>query len=134
MEVIVFKLSGKEYAFDVGSVDEIIDVVESTHIAYSDETIDGIINIRGKIVTIVSLFKKLKIPTTIYEDSKIIICNIDGNRIGFIVDSVSDILDIYAKDIRVETENEMFTSVIHLNNGQRLILSMDINTIVDTKG
>ena len=133
MEVIVFKLNKKEYAFDVESVAEIIDYVQSTDIAYSDDDIDGIINIRGQIVTIVSLFKKLNIPTIVNEDSKIIICNIDGNRIGFVVDSVSDILDIYEKDIKA-SEDDFFTSVIHLNKGERLILSMDIHKIVNMKG
>lgn len=133
MEVIVFKLLDKEYAFDVDNVDEIIDYVESTHIAYSDADVDGIINIRGQIVTIVSLFKKLQIQTKIHEDSKIIICNIDGNRLGFVVDSVSDILNIYEKDMKT-SEDDFFTNVIYLDGGKRLILSMDIHKIVNQKG
>ena len=129
MEVIVFKLSGKEYAFEVENVAEIIDIVDSTKIAFTDEIIDGIINIRGQIVTIVSLFKKLNIPTVINEDSKIIICNMHDTRIGFIVDSVSDILDVKFNEIKEEND-EIFTGVLHLENGKRLVLSMDIDKIV----
>ena len=129
MEVIVFKLAGKEYAFNVESVDEIIDIVESTSVAFTDEAIEGIINIRGQIVTTVSLFSKLNIPTVINEDSKIIVCNIDDNRIGFVVDSVSDILNIKEEDIREESEG-YFTNVLHLDSGKRLVLSMDIEKIV----
>jgi len=132
LEVIVFKLSAKEYAFEVDSVDEIIDFVKSTEIVYSDDSIDGIINIRGKIVTIVSLFKKLDIETTINEDSKIIICNINGDRIGFIVDSVSDILTVKEEHIR-EKDDDFFTNILHLNDGKRLVLLMDINRIIDIK-
>ena len=130
LEVIVFKLATKEYAFEVDSVAEIIDFVQSTEIVYSDDSIDGIINIRGKIVTIVSLFKKLEIETTINEDSKIVICNINGDRIGFIVDSVSDILTIKDENIR-EKDDEFFTNILHLNDGKRLVLLMDINRIID---
>ncbi len=133
MEVIVFKLSGKEYAFEVDSVAEIIDIVKSTDVAYTAEYIDGIINIRGQIVTIVSLFKKLNITTTINEDSKIIICNIDDMRIGFIVDNVSDILNITENEIK-DADDEFFTNILYLDNGKRLVLSMDINKIVSTKG
>ncbi|MEA3229108.1 MAG: chemotaxis protein CheW [Campylobacterota bacterium] len=132
MEVIVFKLATKEYAFEVDNVDEIIDFVQSTEIVYSNEFIDGIINIRGQIVTIVSLFKKLDIQDSINEDSKIIICNIKGNRIGFVVDSVSDILTIKEDNLR-EKEDDLFTNILHLNDGKRLVLLMDINTITDTK-
>lgn len=129
MEVIVFKLAGKEYAFEVENVAEIIDMVKSTKIVYSDDAVDGIINIRGQIVTIVSLFKKLNIDTEINEDSKIIICDINNTKIGFVVDSVSDILHIKESELR-EQEDEIFTNILHLNDGKRLVLSMDIDEIV----
>ena len=129
MEVIVFRLAQKEYAFNVESVDEIIDMVPSTEVAFTDEYINGIINIRGQIVTTVSLFEKLNIETVVNEDSKIIICNINGNRIGFVVDSVSDILSVKKEDIREESDG-YFDNILHLNNGERLVLSMDIGKIV----
>ena len=132
MEVIVFKLADKEYAFEVESVAEIIDIIDSTSISYTDAILKGIINIRGQIVAIVSLFEKLNIEECINEDSKIIICEIDQVKIGFIVDSVSDILNIKAEEIR-EQEDELFSNILHLDNGKRLVLSMDINQVVDIK-
>jgi len=128
-EIIVFKLAGKEYAFNVDHVDEIIDIVTSTKVAFTDMSIDGIINIRGQIVTTVSLFTKLDIEPVINEDSKIIVCNIQGDRIGFVVDSVSDILTVKEEDIK-EEESEYFESVLHLNDGKRLVLSMNIEKIL----
>ena len=129
MEVIVFKLDAKEYAFQVEHVAEIIDIVDSTSVAYTADDIDGIINIRGQIVAIVSLFEKLNIETKINEDSKIIVCEIDGEKIGFIVDTVSDILNVKADDIR-EQEDEIFSHILHLEDGKRLVLSMDIDEII----
>jgi purine-binding chemotaxis protein CheW len=131
-EVIVFKLSDNEYAFEVENVAEIIDIIKSTEVAFSNELVDGIINIRGQIVTIVSLFKKLNIPTTMSENSKIIICHIDDMKIGFVVDSVSDILSVRKNEIK-EHENELFTNILHLDNGNRLVLSMDISKILQNK-
>jgi len=129
MEVIVFKLGTKEYAFDVDSVDEIIDMVDSTALAFTEDSVDGIINIRGQVVTIVSLFEKLNIQRVVNEDSKIIVCNINETRLGFIVDSVSDILEIQEEDIREETD-EFFENVLHLDNGKRLVLTMDIDKLI----
>lgn len=129
LEVIVFKLADREYAFEVENVAEIIDIVNSTDIAFTNELVDGIINIRGQIVTIVSLFKRLNIQAKIKEDSKIIVCNINNTKIGFVVDSVSDILSVKSYEVR-EQEDELFTNVLHLENGKRLVLSMDINEIV----
>ncbi|WP_372999171.1 chemotaxis protein CheW [Sulfurimonas sp.] len=128
-EVIIFKLAGKEYAFDVEYVAEIIDIVDSTKVAYSDENVDGVINIRGQIVTILSLFKKLGIPTQINEDSKIVVCDINEARIGFVVDSISDIMDVKTDELRTH-DDELFSNVLHLEDGNRLILSMDIQKIV----
>ncbi len=131
-EVIIFKLAQKEYAFDVDYVDEIIDMVSSTKVAFTQEYIDGIINIRGQIVATLSFFEKLNIPTVITEEAKIIICNIENNRIGFIVDSVSDIMSIEKEDIIEESEG-YFNNILHLDNGKRLILSMDIKKIVSSE-
>lgn len=129
MEVIVFKLSDKEYAFEVESVAEIIDIVSSTSVAYTDDLISGIINIRGQIVTIVSLFNRLSIVEQINEDSKIIICNINDTVVGFIVDSISDILNVKSSEVK-EQDDKLFTHILHLNSGKRLVLSMDIEQIV----
>jgi purine-binding chemotaxis protein CheW len=131
-EVIVFKLAGKEYSFDVNSVAEIIDIVDSTKVAYTKDYIDGVINIRGQIVPIVSLFKKLDIEEIIDDDSKIIICNIDDTQVGFIVDSISDILSI-SEDQLKEQDDILFTNVLHLDNGKRLVLFMDVNKIISYK-
>ena len=132
LEVIVFKLSSKEYAFDVEHVAEIIDIVDSTKVAYCDEGVDGIINIRGQIVPVVSLFEKLNIKTTIDENSKIIVCNINDNKVGFVVDSISDILSIKPNELK-EQDDELFRYVLHLDDGNRLVLSMDIQKIVLSK-
>ncbi|MBL6973324.1 MAG: chemotaxis protein CheW [Sulfurimonas sp.] len=129
MEVIVFKLNEKEYSFEVDTVAEIIDMVPSTAIAMTNNLIDGIINIRGQIVAIVSLFEKLNIQMNISEDSKIIICEIKGEKIGFVVDSVSDILNIREEEIK-EQDEALFSKVLHLENGKRLILSMDLDEVI----
>lgn len=128
-EVIVFKLASKEYAFDVDYVAEIIDIMKSTKVAYSDDGVDGIINIRGQIVPVVSLFEKLNIDTVVDENSKIIVCNINGSKVCFVVDSISDILNVKSNEVK-EQDDELFTNVLHLDDGNRLVLSMDIQEMI----
>jgi len=133
MESIVFKLDDREYSFDVDSVAEIIDSVNSTNVAYTEDGISGIINIRGQIVTIVSLAQRLNIQMDTKEDSKIIICDIDGAKIGFIVDSISDILTVKEEEFKAQENDELFPHILHLDNGNRLVLSMNIQSIVQRK-
>ena len=128
-EVIIFKLGGKEYAFNIEVVAEIIDIVQSTEVAFTDNKIDGIINIRGQIVTIISLFEKLNVDAKVNEDSKIIVCDINDSKIGFIVDSISDIMDIKSDEIK-DQDDELFPNILHLDDGKRLVLFMDIENIV----
>ena len=132
LEVIVFKLATKEYAFHVDYVAEIIDIVSATNVAYTDDSIDGIINIRGQIVPIVSLFTKLGIDEVIDENSKIIICNINNSKVGFIVDSISYIITVKDFELK-EQDDELFTNVLHLEDGKRLVLYMDIEQIISNK-
>ena len=131
-EVIIFELYEKEYAFDIDSVDEIIDVMSPTKVAFSDERIDGIINIRGQVVTMVSLFDKLGLEPRTTEDAKIIICNVNNVRMGFMVDNVSDIVAIKEDEIR-EAEDEFFKDILYLDNGKRLVLAMDVESLIEEK-
>ncbi len=133
LEFIIFKLEDKEYAFEVDKVAEIIDSVKPTDVAMTDNKIDGVINIRGQIVPIVSLFKILGINEKTDEDSKIIVTEIDGDKVGFVVESVSDILKVNKTDIKPQ-EDELLTDVLHLENGAKLVMRMDIEKMIQSKG
>ena len=131
-EFILFELQGKEYSFEVDIVAEIIDSKKSTNIVFADDSVDGIINIRGQIVPIVSLGKILNMEITFKDDSKIIVCNIDDTKVGFMVDNVSDILTVANEEI-ISQDDEYLTDVLHLDNGKRLVLKMDIQKIIKEK-
>ncbi|MCF6329940.1 MAG: chemotaxis protein CheW [Sulfurimonas sp.] len=131
-EFILFELQGKEYSFEVDIVAEIIDFEKSTDVAYTNDCVSGIINIRGQIVPIVSLENILNIDKYFKDDSKIIVCNIDNTKVGFVVDNVSDILSI-AKEEIISQDDNYLTDVLHLDNGKRLVLKMDIQKIIKEK-
>jgi purine-binding chemotaxis protein CheW len=128
-EAVIFKLLGKEYSFDIKYVSEIIDIVQVTKVAYCDDSIDGVINLRGQIITIVSLCEKLSIEKNVNENSKIIVCEIDNNKIGFVVDSISDIMQIRSNEF-IAQDDELLTNVLHLNDGKRLVLSIDVQKVL----
>ncbi len=131
-EFILFELKGKEYSFEVDIVAEIIDFEKSTGLVYTNDYIDGVINIRGQIVPIVSLGNILNIDFDFKEDSKIIVCNIDDTKVGFVVDNVSDILSVSKEEI-ISQDDTYLTDVLHLDDGKRLVLKMDIQKIIKEK-
>lgn len=128
IEVVIFQLGSEEYAFEIEEVAEIIDMTPVTPVADSHEMIDGIINIRGQIVTIGSLHKRLGIEPSHREDQKIIICHAQGSRIGFFVNYVSDVMaiphDLMRKD---DGEEGIFSHILHLNEGKRLVMLFNPN-------
>ena len=122
-EVVVFKLGNEEYAFPIEEVAEIIDMTDITPVINVPEMVDGIINIRGQIVTIGSLHKRLGIPNTDMDNQKILICHAPSGRIGFFVNSVSDVLGIQKNQIMQNEDGDgMFSDVLHLDDGKRLVL------------
>lgn len=129
IEVIIFKLDSREYAFEVEKVSEIIYSVKPTDVAMTESKIDGIINIRGQIVPIISLFKILGIEDKNNDNSKIIVTDINNSKVGFVVESVSDILRVNKNDIKPQ-EDDILTDVLHLEDGNKLIMMMNIEKMI----
>ena len=122
-EVVIFKLGSEEYAFPIEEVAEIIDMTHVTPVINAPAMVDGIINIRGQIVTIGSLHKRLGIVNEDVHDQKILICHAPSGRIGFFVNSVSDVLGVHESQIRLEEDSDgLFSGVLHLDEGKRLVL------------
>lgn len=134
LEVVIFTFGDEEYAIDIDNVVEIIDAVETTPFADAPKFVDGLINIRGQIVMMMSIYQWLSKPKPISEDKKIIICQLQDYRVGFYVDSISDVIGIEKNEIKEEdNSDEYFTDILHLENGSRLVLLFDINKITQYK-
>ncbi len=122
-EVVIFTLGDEEYAFPIEEVAEIIDMTPITPVINAPAMVDGVINIRGQIVTIGSLHKRLGIANEEPKDQKILICHAKAGRIGFFVNSVSDVLGVTEEQMHPdESCGEMFSNILHLDEGKRLVL------------
>lgn len=59
MQVVVFKLNDQEFAFHIQSVKEIIKITAITHVPNAQESVQGIINLRGMVTPIINLAERL---------------------------------------------------------------------------
>ena len=133
-EVVSFLLNDQEYALDIDCVIEIIDSVQTTPVAQAPEVLKGVINIRGQVVPIGSLHYQLGLKERKSCDEKVIICDIAKQKIGFYVDSVTDILEVSDREICEEKdESSPFSSVLHLDDGKRLIMMIQENKLLEQK-
>jgi len=102
LQLVGFIIGKDRFALDILMVQEIIRSPVITNLPNSPVFIEGVINLRGNIIPVIELRKKLNLPDSKDKktaDSRIIIVNVDNRVTGFIVDSVSEILKIQAGTI-----------------------------------
>lgn len=95
LQLVTFKLENEEFGVDILKVQEINKMMNITKIPNAPSFIEGVINLRGKIIPIIDLRKRLGFHNRVYDKStRIIVVELDGLVLGFIVDSVSEVLRI----------------------------------------
>lgn len=98
---IIFKINKEVYAIDVKSVNNIIQMPKITQVPSSPKYYRGVINLRGEIIPVMSLRRRMNYDDDCFTNSsRIIILNIgEDNHLGIVVDEVNEVLDISSKDI-----------------------------------
>lgn len=100
IQVVVFTLGNEDFAFDISDIKEIIRVPDITTVPNSPDFVEGVINLRGQIKTVLNLKKRLgSNEIEIKEDGRIMIVENDGQSFGVIVDSVIGVFKIEREQI-----------------------------------
>ena len=100
-EFLSFRLGAEEYGIDILKVQEIRGYESVTRIANAPSFIKGVTNLRGTIVPIVDLRLKFGLGEPTYDSfTVVIILNVARRVVGVVVDSVSDVTELTAEQIR----------------------------------
>lgn len=95
LQLVTFKLENEEFGVDILNIQGINRMVEVTKVPNSPEYVEGIINLRGQVIPIIDLRKRLKMPDKSYsKDTRFIVVEFRNKVVGFIVDSVNKVLRI----------------------------------------
>jgi purine-binding chemotaxis protein CheW len=129
-QLVVFDLSGQRYAIPVLNTQEIIKMIDVTPVPRSDDFVEGVINLRGRIVPIINLNKRLSLQRTeATRDTRIIVVEHDGASVGMIVDRVQEVGRYDSDEIErpesVMRENEYISGVIKKEEALWLLLQLD---------
>ncbi|AIY85764.1 MULTISPECIES: chemotaxis protein CheW [unclassified Thermotoga] len=106
LKVVTFKLGNQVFGVDIMKVESIVEVEKIVPVPETAEYIEGVMNLRGKIIPVVNLRKKFKMPDM--EDkkrAKIIVSMVKDTLIGFLVDDVSEVLTLTESDIEQPPQN-----------------------------
>ncbi len=99
-QYLSFTLAGEEYAVDILSVQEIRGICPITPLPHAPPHIRGVMNLRGAVVPVIDMRAALGLPDEPYcQFTVIIVLSVRGRTMGFVVDSVSDVLSLDSKDI-----------------------------------
>ena len=104
-EFLTFRLGAEEYGIDILRVQEIRSYEPPTRIANAPPFIKGVVNLRGVIVPIIDLRLKLGCERVDYNEfTVVVVLNVKGRVVGAVVDSVSDVLELGAAQIKPAPE------------------------------
>ena len=110
LQLVTFQVGGEEYAVDILAVQEINRMMTFTRVPQSPAEVEGVINLRGKIIPVVNLRRRFGFEATeTNADSRIIVVEVRGHVVGFTVDRVHEVLRI-ERSI-VEPAPEMVCSI-----------------------
>lgn len=100
LQLVSFKLGDEEFAVDILIVSEIIRLVQITPVPHAPHFIEGVINLRGRVLPVVGLRKRFHMPEIEQTDqTRIIVMVWENQLVGFLVDSVSEVLRIPANTV-----------------------------------
>ncbi|SFM96590.1 chemotaxis protein CheW [Thermodesulforhabdus norvegica] len=139
-QLITFSVSEEEFAVDISQVQEVIRLPNITVVPNAPDFIEGVIHLRGRIVPVIDLRKRLRLsrsaePVSYDKYTRVLIILHEGKLIGFIVDKVTEILKIPESAVRPTPElvlehtgAEYFDGVVREDD--RLIILLNLQRVL----
>ena len=131
-QFVLFKLEEEEYAISIEDVNEITDIQDSSSIPESENYVDGVINLRGEVIPVISLRRVFNLGDCSEDkEQKIIVAG--ASKRGYIIDEATYVLSINEEDIVpvddivLGSDMPMLIGVAKYEN--RLIQMLDLNQI-----
>ncbi|MGA2547709.1 MAG: chemotaxis protein CheW [Rectinemataceae bacterium] len=142
IQLVTFQICEELYGVDIMDVKEIVRVQDIRSIPNAPVYIEGLFNLRGEIIPIISLHKRFHLPMTqLGEDEELlsgfIIIEIDGMKLGVIIDKVERVVSIEAQNIQPPPQvltgigSEYIQGVVNRETGYLILL--DIRKLFSAK-
>lgn len=137
LQLVSFMIGDEEYGVDILMVQEIIRMMQVTKVPNAPDFVDGVINLRGRIIPVIDLRCKLGLSRKEHDkNTRIIVVEVSGKTVGFIVDAVTEVLRIPANitepppDLITSVNSEFIKAVGKLED--RLLILIDLEKILSS--
>ncbi len=134
-QFLTFALGQEEYGVEILKIQEIKGYSGITPLPNAPEYLKGVLNLRGTIVPIMDLRKRFALPEVEYTRfTVIVVTQVQGQTMGFIVDAVSDVLTVAGSDIQPtpDLHGQVDTSFLRglATAAERLVILLDIDKVL----
>jgi purine-binding chemotaxis protein CheW len=135
LQLVTFSIGEEEFGVEILKVQEIIRTMEITKVPRAPEFVEGVINLRGKVIPIIDLRRRFGLDSKKHDKhTRIIVIEIINMIVGFIVDSVSEVLRIPAGTVEppppvvAGMESDYISGVGKLQD--RLLILLDLDRLL----
>jgi purine-binding chemotaxis protein CheW len=136
LQLVSFKIKDEEYGVDILKVQEINRMLDVTRIPNAPSYVDGVINLRGKVIPVVDLRSRLGIERKVPDrNTRIVVVELNGKIVGFVVDAVNEVLRIHKSvtepppQMTSGIDADYITAIGKLND--RLLTLIDLEKVVN---
>jgi purine-binding chemotaxis protein CheW len=129
LQIVNFTIGEVNYGVPVDQVREVRDMQTVTPVPGSPAFVEGVTNLRGQIITVMDLRKRLGLPDKSIANEKIIIIDLGKHAIGVVVDAVTEVSTIRGPDIEKNSEvtSTLDESILGVGKqGNHLTIILDI--------
>jgi purine-binding chemotaxis protein CheW len=135
LQLVSFVLGNEEFGVDIKCVQEINRMLQITKVPNAPDYVDGVVNLRGRVIPVLDLRHKLGLPRKEHDNNtRIIVVEVNSKTVGFIVDGVKEVLRIpeniteAAPEIVTGINSEYIKSIGKLDD--RLLILIDLEKIL----
>jgi purine-binding chemotaxis protein CheW len=135
-QLVVFDLASEYYGVDIGDVREIIRMQNVTRVPGTPGYMEGVTNLRGKVVPVVDLRKRLELKVKQQtKESRIVVVDIGGKDVGVIVDGVTEVLRIPVASIEPPSQMIANSDSAYIRGiaklGDKLVILLELDKVLD---
>ena len=135
LQIVVFRIGSDTYGVDIGCVREIITLRPITRVPGTSEFVEVVLNLRGHVIPVMNLWRRMGLPPSDPSpETRIMVVEVGGHTLGFLVDAVTEVLHIGAHLITSShaltrsVNAEFLRGVAKLD--QRLIILLDLERLL----
>ncbi len=139
LQLVSFNIGEEEFGVDILQVQEINRMLEVTRVPNAPEHVDGVINLRGKVIPIIDLRRRFGMDRKEHDKhTRIVVVELSGKVVGFVVDAVREVLRIPRSvtepppSIAGSVNEEYITGVGKLED--RLLILLDLEKVLGAEG